>query len=902
MFSSITLRLAFASVAMLCLALFIPQAHAGSADLDPTFDGDGRVTTEFNGPGNVAYAIALQPNGKIVAAGEVVPIFTGEANSSDFGVARYNADGSLDAGFGNAGKVTADFNDNNDYAYAVAVQADGRIIVAGTAGSETRNFDIALVRYNPDGSLDATFGAGGKVLTSLTAANDIAHAMVLQPDGKIVVAGRGLKDFETRAGDFVVVRYQTNGSLDSGFGQGGVAYIDFTSGAEPSEDVARALVLQPDGKIVVAGSVNTTFDTSDTGVARLHTNGSLDDSFNLDGKITANNGLDDPPRALAVQPDRRIVVAGYAQRAADDYDFILLRFDEDGSPDPLFGTAGRVFTDFNGSYDVLYGIVLQPDGRIVAAGGASDATFNDIDFGLVRYNPDGSLDLTFGNGGKSSTPILNSLEIAYALAQQPDGRLVAAGYADLNTGWHGDFVFALARFGGPQTREKCSAPGVAVVDDPVGDQTGAPANSQLDIRRISFAEPYFQDGTERFVLTMKVADLTVLPPNTEWDIAFTVPAGTRHFVRMTTRGATAYQYGRITVGGARVIDGPADDGSFVVNGTIAITIAKNKVGSPTTGQPLTAIGGQTTSYLTGPQPIAVAGDTAGGAGGYNLIGNFFCRPQTAPTARLTVSPASGNVPVEVTLDGTASSDPDAGDTLVSYTFDFGDGSPTVTQSTPIISHTYTQPRTTSARLTVTDSRGAVSASASVPLSFTGALVRVVSRKTHGDAGPFDVVLFPVAQAPGIECRSEQPSGSHHLVFTFANAVTISDATVTPESGQTGERDGPPVRSADGREITVNLRNVSDVQTINVTLLNVNDGTSTANLSIGMGVLRGDANGDRAVNSGDALQTRNRSGQVADTTNFRSDVNTDGSVNSGDALIVRGRSGSSLSTAAPAEHE
>ncbi len=216
--------------------------------LDPTFSTDGKVTTDFAGGFDEAFAVALQPDGKIVAAGGAVV----GSSPFDFALTRYNPDGSLDPTFGTDGKATTDFG-GTDEALAMALQPDGKIVAAGqafTGSSPDFAVDFAVARYNPDGSLDSTFGTGGKVTTDF-AGFDAARAVALQPNGKIVAAGGS-------SFDFAVARYKKHGSLDPSFGPGGKVTTDFAS----STDVARAVALQPDGKIVAAGdaATGTSFD------------------------------------------------------------------------------------------------------------------------------------------------------------------------------------------------------------------------------------------------------------------------------------------------------------------------------------------------------------------------------------------------------------------------------------------------------------------------------------------------------------------------------------------------------------------------------------------------------------------------------------------------------------------
>ncbi|MBA2434942.1 MAG: hypothetical protein H0V54_07660, partial [Chthoniobacterales bacterium] len=212
-------------------------------DLDPTFGTNGKVTTDFGTIIDEARAVAVQPDGKIVTAGATVG-----GNFFDFALARYNTDGSLDITFGTGGKVTTAFNTNNDEAFAVALQADGKIVAAGFAvigGTD----DFALARYNTNGSLDTTFGTGGKVTTAFGSSIDRAHAVAVQPDGKIVAAGRAV--IGGGSFDFALARYNTDGSLDTTFGTGGKV----TTACGSSNDEAFAVALQPDGKIVAAGRV-----------------------------------------------------------------------------------------------------------------------------------------------------------------------------------------------------------------------------------------------------------------------------------------------------------------------------------------------------------------------------------------------------------------------------------------------------------------------------------------------------------------------------------------------------------------------------------------------------------------------------------------------------------------------
>jgi uncharacterized delta-60 repeat protein len=239
------------------------------------------------------------------------------------------------------------------------------------------------------GDLDATFGSGGKVTTDLSGFNDRASAIAVQPDGKIVVAGT--TNVFAPASAFLVTRYNADGSLDQGFGIGGKATA--VDGGN-----ASALAVQADGKIVVAGSAH-----GDFALARFTTSGALDAGFGAGGQVTTDFfGRNDSAAAVAIDGNGRIVVAGIA-RASDLPDFALARYNSDGSLDVTFGTGGTVTTDYFGRNDGASAVAVDGSGKIVAAGFAFSGPFPSVEFALARYNPDGSRDATFGTDGRVTT-------------------------------------------------------------------------------------------------------------------------------------------------------------------------------------------------------------------------------------------------------------------------------------------------------------------------------------------------------------------------------------------------------------------------------------------------------------------------------------------------------------------
>lgn len=364
---------------------FALARYGPSGQLDGRFGAKGRVTTSIGSRDASAQAVALQPDGKIIAAGASAA----GAADVEFALVRYRPDGTRDASFGSDGRVTTSFGATVDTVEAIALQPDGKVVAAGSTGSpQQRNQDFAVARYEPNGSLDPTFGSDGKVTTGFPSAADFAGAVALQPDGKIIVAGATLAGFRSA---FALVRYNADGSLDEGFGDGGRVATSF---AETS-DFGNAVAVQPTGKIVVAGYAFASFH-SDFALARYKADGTLDSSFGAGGKVTTFLGAGDSLAwALALQPDGKIVAGGSGHPGS----FALARYRDDGSLDQGFGSGGKVTTAVGPREEgMINALALQPDGKLVAAGWTTTCTNGD--FALARYNTDGSLDRTFAGDEK----------------------------------------------------------------------------------------------------------------------------------------------------------------------------------------------------------------------------------------------------------------------------------------------------------------------------------------------------------------------------------------------------------------------------------------------------------------------------------------------------------------------
>lgn len=426
-------RRAVTSIVGAALVL-VGVSAAAPGDLDPSFGGDGIVTTSIaDGEGNdTATALATYPGGKLVAAGFCE---CDDAGDEMFALVRYDQDGSLDTSFGDDGRVTTSISRFRESAGAVLVYPDGRLVAAGRGWNRAGGTDFALVRYRPDGSLDPTFGGDGTVTTSISYW-DFADALVLQADGKLVAAGGSRKRSSHRKGSFTLARYNADGSLDTSFGGDGIVTTPMSGGS------AAALVQQDDGKLVAAGR---RWAPQSFALARYNADGSLDTSFGGDGIVTTTPGVGlSDAFALVLQEDGRLVAAGWAHDISSRANFALVRYNADGSLDSSFDGDGKVMTRIGRSGANAAGLVLQPDSRLVA-GGKSVGESWSFDFTLARYEPDGSLDTTFGVGGIVTTPIGTGFETVEALVLDDKGKLVAAGYA---SGPPMPYDFALARYRG----------------------------------------------------------------------------------------------------------------------------------------------------------------------------------------------------------------------------------------------------------------------------------------------------------------------------------------------------------------------------------------------------------------------------------------------------------------------
>ncbi len=383
-------------------------SHTQPGTLDSTFGTAGKTTLDLQGLDDMAYAMVLQNDGKILVGG-----ISKSPLNYDFGIARLNTDGTVDTGFNTVGWKATSFG-NQEAVNSIIVQGSGKIVAGGWTNAFSYR-DFALARYHANSTLDTSFNTDGLLTTTFVSGSSEVKSILQQPDGKFICAGA-----VGTVTDFALARYSVDGVLDTTFGLQGIV----TTPIGAANEEAFAALLQPDGKIVLAGYSDIGSD--DFALVRYNTDGSLDTTFSGDGKVTTTIGSGaDIIFGCALQSDGKIVATGVTYNGSNE-DFAMARYHTDGRLDSAFGNNGIVLTPVGSGFDRSTAIALQPNGKIVVTGHTENGSQTDI--ALLRYNTNGTLDSSFATAGIARAPFAGFNSYGSAVTLQPDGKIVVAGY------------------------------------------------------------------------------------------------------------------------------------------------------------------------------------------------------------------------------------------------------------------------------------------------------------------------------------------------------------------------------------------------------------------------------------------------------------------------------------------
>lgn len=419
------------SVALILCLFCLATALAASGGLDTTFSGDGKLTLDLAaGKSGKARMAAVQSDGKIVVVGDVT------RGTLDLGLARLKPAGILDKTFNTTGKVIKDLGKGEQGVGLAIDPATGKIVVDAQI-CDDEACDLLVLRYNTNGSLDTSFnGTGYRIVDYGSGDNGSFGAITIQSDGKVLVSGYMFNSTNNNY-DMAIYRFTTKGALDTTFNGSGKKALAFGSGRQ---DMANAILVQPNGKILVAGTTqDVSFGNGNFAIARLNANGSLDTTFNSTGKQTTNLGGNDTVgiSGMAIQSDGKIILGGSKDTGTVQL-FALVRYTSTGKLDKAFNGTGKKVFDFSGSgvTNWISSVAFQAaDKKILACGLSND------DFALVRLNVNGSLDKTFNSTGKVTIDF-GGADICRSVVIQPaDGKYVLTGTYNDGSAFH----WALAR-------------------------------------------------------------------------------------------------------------------------------------------------------------------------------------------------------------------------------------------------------------------------------------------------------------------------------------------------------------------------------------------------------------------------------------------------------------------------
>ncbi len=540
---------------------FTLARYNSDGTLDNTFGHNGAVFTTIGTSASYPYSAQIQVDGKIVVAGLSLN------GKKVITLIRYKVDGNLDNTFGSGGVVTTPIGVSDSEARSVAIQEDGKIVVAGDYSNGFNNDDFVIARYDSDGTLDFSFGTNGITLTPIGEHNDEPNSIVIQSDGKIIAAGR---TYNVTEGDYALVRYNSNGSLDDSFGNNGIKITSIENSSEQAYDVAKL----SNGKIVATGSIDSDTNGSNSITVRYNADGSLDNTFGDNGiVITEVKYSMEYTTSVVLQnknDNEKIITLSNIWNGSDN-DFALNRFNPDGTLDNTFGINGKTIKSIkDSSSDDFESLIIQNDGKIIASG--STYIDNERHSVAVRYTSDGSLDNTFGMGGIALLPANNSVDFVYSAAIQNDGKIIACGYSYLNNG----AVFAAVRYNVDGSFDNTfGSEGKAFI--PIGSSYDFAFSSAIqDDDKIILAGSYRNGDKDNFSLVRLTAD-GKLDSTFGTDGLVTSPIGSSnnrcYSIKLQNDGKiiAAGSYGNIKIGEVALVRYNSDgsfDSTFGNNGIV----------------------------------------------------------------------------------------------------------------------------------------------------------------------------------------------------------------------------------------------------------------------------------------------------------------------------------------------
>jgi uncharacterized delta-60 repeat protein len=418
-------------ILFLLYVLLLSKSYGQEGLLDSSFGDHGKVLTSFTSGSDITATI-IQPDGKILVDGKAFI-----TDRYELAVSRYHYNGTLDSTFGTNGTSLVYFN-GSAYGNCMALQADGKIIIGGYFFGFNKN-DFALARLLPNGAPDVVFGNSGTVITPFSNSNNEISGIAVKADGSIVAVGYSTEDGAIHT--FALAQYTSNGAPDIAFGNAGKITTNFDGGLA----YAKSITFQTDGKYLVAGYAASNLDFDyDFAAARYKTDGSLDSTFGINGKLITSFGNTDQVTGIVLQPDNKIILSGSSFNSSGMSDIAIARYQVNGQLDSSFGSNGKTL-DATLPDIAANGIILRPDGKLVVAG--SEYESNVESFLVSQYLSNGAVDSFFGTNGKTLTTFGSHYDQAKAIALQQDGKIIAAGVGGEVA--NGTLNIALTRYNAP---------------------------------------------------------------------------------------------------------------------------------------------------------------------------------------------------------------------------------------------------------------------------------------------------------------------------------------------------------------------------------------------------------------------------------------------------------------------